>query len=68
VQGPREGATAAEQLALEIRNSASATGRCVCGAVARYVGTDDLGFGHILFGHEPDCPAISPAAHKATGS
>jgi hypothetical protein len=68
VQEPREGATAAERLALEIRNRATLTGRCACGAVARFRGVDELGRGHLVWTHEPDCPATSSAALRATGA
>jgi hypothetical protein len=67
VPEPREDATAAERLALEIRNRATLTGRCACGAVAHFRGVDELGCGHLVWTHEPDCPAISSAARRAVG-
>jgi hypothetical protein len=64
---PRADATPAERLALEIRNSATTSGRCICGAVAEFAGVDEHGFGHVVWRHEPDCPAVSSAAYRAVG-
>ena len=60
------GLTSAERVALTIRNDATATGRCACGAtwelpVALIPGT--INRGRMI--HEDDCPAISPAAFRA---
>ena len=67
VPEPRKGATTAERLALEILNAATTSGQCACGAVARFAGVDEFGIGHVVWRHEPDCPAVSPAARRAVG-
>ena len=54
----------AEQLALRVRASATATGRCVCGAVAEFAEKRD-GVVHLVMAHEHDCPAVSAAAEHA---
>jgi hypothetical protein len=66
VSEPREGATAAERIALTVRNSATTTGRCACGATPD---VEELAPGvyRAVFRHEDDCPAISPAAYRAVG-
>ncbi len=43
--------------AIAIRNAASTTGRCQCGAEVEIVGRDEIGVIHALFVHEDDCPA-----------
>jgi hypothetical protein len=68
VSEPRPGATAAERLALGIRNSASLTGRCICGAAPEDVRELAPGVFRAVFRHEDDCPAISPAARGAVGA
>jgi hypothetical protein len=67
VSEPRDGATAAEQLALEIRNNASVTGRCICGATPEDVQELAPGIYRAVFRHENDCPATSSAARGAVG-
>jgi hypothetical protein len=66
VPEPCEGATAAERIALTVRNSATLTGRCACGATPD---VEELAPGvyRAVFRHEDDCPAISPAAYRAVG-
>jgi hypothetical protein len=64
---PRATATPVGRLALEIRNRATRTGRCACGSVAEFVGVDEDGFGHLVWKHEGDCPAVSLAAYRAMG-
>jgi hypothetical protein len=63
----REGATAAERIALTVRNSATLTGRCICGATPEGVQELAPGVYRAVFRHEDDCPAISAAAHWAVG-
>jgi hypothetical protein len=64
VREPREGATAAERIALTVRNSATLTGKCACGATPD---VEELAPGvyRAVFRHEDDCPAVSPAAYRA---
>jgi hypothetical protein len=50
------GLTPAERLGLTIRNAATASGRCACGAFARVAWA-----GHVVIEHERGCPAASPA-------
>lgn len=56
-----------ERMALTVRNAATATGRCACGAQAEGVparlvpGEAYLAEMH----HESDCPAVSSAARRA---
>jgi hypothetical protein len=53
---PADGATDAERLAIELRNRASLTGRCVCGAEGRiYPDPDYPAILHYVFEHEDDC-------------
>jgi len=47
--------------ALAIRNAASASGRCACGAEGRIVGPDEDGALHLRFEHEDDCTATDGA-------
>jgi hypothetical protein len=63
----REDATAAERLALTVRNAANLTGRCACGATPEDVQELAPGIYRAVFRHEDDCPAISPAARRAVG-
>jgi hypothetical protein len=67
VPEPREGATAAERIALAVRNSATLTGRCACGAAPEGVQEPAPGVYRWVFRHEDDCPAVSPAARRAVG-
>jgi hypothetical protein len=67
VPEPREGATAAERIALTVCNSATLTGRCICGATPEGVQELAPGTYRAVFRHEDDCPAISAAAHRAVG-
>jgi hypothetical protein len=67
VRDPREGATAAERIALTVRNEATLTGRCICGATPEDVQELGPGVYRAVFRHEDDCPAISPAAYRAVG-
>jgi hypothetical protein len=64
---PCANATPVERLALEVRNRATRTGRCACGSVAQFDGVDEDGFGHLVWKHEGDCPAVSLAAYRAMG-
>jgi hypothetical protein len=43
--------------ALAIRNAATTSGRCRCGAEMRLNGVDDYGTQHVVIEHEFDCPA-----------
>ena len=53
---PADGTTPAKRLALELRNRASTTGVCVCGAEAHVIPDPRLaGVFHVTFAHEPDC-------------
>lgn len=65
--GAHEDATTTERIALEIRNRASRSGICACGARGEFVGVDELGFGHLIWRHKPGCPAVSPEADRAVG-
>jgi hypothetical protein len=59
--------TVAERMALTVRNAATASGKCACGAVIQGL-PDKLiprEFTHIRMVHEDDCPAISKAALRA---
>jgi hypothetical protein len=58
------GLTTAERVALRVRNAATVTGRCACGATA---GPAPLpGIHHTArMEHEGGCPAHSPAAQSA---
>jgi hypothetical protein len=67
VPEPREGATVAERIALTVRNSATLSGWCICGATPEDVQELASGVYCVVFHHEDDCPAISPAAHRAVG-
>jgi len=56
--------TIAERMALSVRNAATVSGRCACGAVIQGL-PDELvpgEFTHVRMVHEDDCPAISNAA------
>jgi hypothetical protein len=68
VQEPRDGSTVAERVALGIRNSATLTGRCACGATPEDVQELAPGVFRAVFRHEDDCPAISAAAARAVGA
>jgi hypothetical protein len=61
--------TVAERMALTVRNAATASGRCACGATVRNVRRLDLPgpdrHYRAEMQHEPDCPAISKAALRA---
>jgi hypothetical protein len=53
---PAHGELEGERLALELRNRASLTGRCVCGAVGRiYPDPEYPAILHYVFEHEADC-------------
>lgn len=52
------------RLGLRLRNEASLTGRCACGAAGEMVVLAP-GLYSIRFEHEDDCPAISPALQRA---
>ena len=59
--------TVAERIALTVRNGATGTGRCACGAVGE-VPAGKIVAGETNYGvmrHEPDCPAVSKAAYRA---
>jgi hypothetical protein len=43
--------------ALAIRNAASVSGQCRCGATGTLQGPDRYGVMHLVFMHEHDCPA-----------
>lgn len=48
--------------ALAVRNAASTSGRCACGAEVRLVGNLRPGeVSHLVFEHEDDCPASDDA-------
>ncbi len=59
--------TAPERMALTVRNAATATGRCACGATAEGVPARLVpGEVHLAeMHHESDCPAVSNAAWRA---
>jgi hypothetical protein len=48
------GLTDAERLGLRVRNDASITGQCACGAIMTLDGME----------HEHDCPAVSPLIER----
>ena len=52
-------ATDAVKLALAVRNAASVTGRCACGAVASNPVEVSPGVFSVRFEHEHDCPATA---------
>ena len=56
--------TPAEHLALSMRSHATASGECVCGAVARYDEADQ--FTTMVMEHEDDCPCVATAADTGT--
>lgn len=74
---PADGASAKVQLALRLRNEATLTGRCACGAVQELFEVEADGSlrpasavtaGHAYyaqFQHADDCPAISPEVERA---
>ncbi len=59
--------TRSERMALTVRNAATATGHCACGATAEGVPANPVP-GEVYLAemhHEPDCPAVSRAALRA---
>jgi hypothetical protein len=64
---PRPGAPLEEQLAVEVRNRATRTGRCACGPTPTNVREVAPGVFSVTFRHEDDCPAISSAALRGLG-
>lgn len=75
VPTPKSGASEAVKLGLRLRNEASLSGRCACGATAEAFEVGDDGSlipverptsepgraFYVRFEHEVDCPATSPA-------
>ena len=58
-------ASDAVKLGLRLRNEASVTGRCECGAIAGDVVELEPGVFNISFEHTPTCPAASPELERA---
>lgn len=59
--------TRSERLALTVRNAATATGRCACGATVQGMPAHPIP-GEVYLAqihHEPDCPGVSRAALRA---
>lgn len=54
------GLTEAERVALTVRNAATLTGRCACGATAPRPSAVAGQITHQLLVHEDACPAASP--------
>jgi hypothetical protein len=58
-------ASDAVRLALSVRNAASVSGRCACGAVASSPVEVAPGVFSVTFEHEHDCPAAAPEFERA---
>lgn len=63
-QAPNGSSDAAE-LGIRVRNEATLTGRCVCGAVADDPVKIEPGVYRVAIAHEPGCPAVNPETLRA---